>query len=901
MRLLIGFLFPAVVLSTLLIPATGKTDEAHSWCVPGAAKSPNGSSDRNTNLVVTQVCSQIGFESCCKDRWSLWCVQEGADWARTQSAIGDVCGRYTWSQGQIGSSGQLYPQDFSLITLAGGASGFRDMWGPVAANGDVTPATGFSLNGGSNKQPLAILATGNVTLTSGTVYGSVEYGKSYTPKLVTYANGGSASKLPNPSPINFGTLSTNLATMSSALNAYPPTASASRPTGSPTVTFTGTDPEMNVFSLTTDQIKGATSFSFNVPAGSAAIINVSGKNTTVGTNAYFVYAGFNGTPSVPPNSKILWNFPDAKVLQISGMYFPGSILAPVAQATLLNGAINGTVVVHDTLNAATEFHWFPYQGFTCSRGCLCWDTTWSCSRDTYIDDSGSVVFPAPEAGFFDLTGGSYWSLDKSHTSVNRTSPEHRIWYSFQPASSTPATKPLAVLFNGGPGAATSAFLFSFNTGPFTLDPTWAGSQPIVANPNSWTQFANLLYIDAPGTGFSYPMGLAANNYPNVGIDLDRDAASVLDVVVRFLHRHPLIQKNPIVLVGESYGGTRAVLMLEHLFNYQDLNQTNSLDQALYNDLVTHFTAVFGLSNPTPDQIATQFSHQVLIEPAVAGQHQVDAGHALSFPLPGCQQEATCNPNLVSPSCDLDLCSQPTGTYLAYVQSGAKQLTTIAVLQQALGIDPTTIYWLTPSTRTLAYGRAGLDIYSTIIPAQQITSLLGPLDPNDNYLLMDNGAVLNNFQGYDANARWWTDNTIGTSFLNNVRYVKTFITNAGLDISIPAAGIPPALNNNDYANLVSNAIWETNAPSGATRMGVIEVTYQAGMASPATRDIRFPPYTSAGHSVSIYQPADLLADVMAWYSSTLQPYPVQPELPASLRSLSSAVLLSPDHPHPNVRQ
>jgi predicted nucleic acid-binding protein len=74
------------------------------------------------------------------------------------------------------------------------------------------------------------------------------------------------------------------------------------------------------------------------------------------------------------------------------------------------------------------------------------------------------------------------------------------------------------------------------------------------------RFANLLYIDAPSTGFSYPSN-SETNKKDIGIDMDRDAGIFLGVISRFLTRHPTIVANPVVLVGESYGGTRATFMI----------------------------------------------------------------------------------------------------------------------------------------------------------------------------------------------------------------------------------------------------------------------------------------------------------------------------------------------------
>jgi len=479
-------------------------------------------------------------------------------------------------------------------------------------------------------------------------------------------------------------------------------------------------------------------------------------------------------------------------------------------------------------------------------GCLCRDPGWSCAKDTCLDSTGHALALAAEAGFFELSGGNYRSESQS-----RASPTHRVWYSFQPAQSSPESKPLAVFFNGGPGAATSAYLFSFNTAPYTLDPAVASPAKIASNPNAWTQFANLLYVDAPGTGFSYPLALSDGSQPSVGIDLDREAGAVLRVVLRFLDRHPPLTAKPVIIVGESYGGTRATLMLDHVFNYQSLNQGGAAynDPDLYNDLVSHFSTVWPTDNPaaiSATKLSTQFGSQVLIQPVVAG----DAQWSLN------------NPNTSAcPISNYDVyqCDQTSGWMNSNVQLAANNLTTIATLHQALGVDPTTIDWLYASNRTKAYGRS--NAAAPIITTTEMTATFGVLGSADSYFVAqssDAGGV------YDGVGRNWHDSSIGRNFLNNLIYVNTLITNAKYDMVVPTPAIAQGLAT--FTDVVAGTEIDTNQRAGITRPGWITVTYATGVIPvPNTREIRFPFYDKAGHSVPMRDSAHLLADVMEWYS------------------------------------
>ncbi len=183
MRSLARLLTSTVLLSAMLVPSTGRTDAAHSWCVPGGPKSsPSNSGDPNTDIVVNYVCNHYPNSNCCQSngRWSLWCAQKGAEYAKGQKLgvpDGDICGRYAWTQGPVSSSiPQYYPRDFNIVTLAGDLWNFQDVWGPVAVNGNLGSANGFELNSGSRGLPVAAFVEGSLSLTSGTIFGNLYYG-----------------------------------------------------------------------------------------------------------------------------------------------------------------------------------------------------------------------------------------------------------------------------------------------------------------------------------------------------------------------------------------------------------------------------------------------------------------------------------------------------------------------------------------------------------------------------------------------------------------------------------------------------------------------------------------------------------------------------------------------------
>jgi len=132
-----------------------------------------------------------------------------------------------------------------------------------------------------------------------------------------------------------------------------------------------------------------------------------------------------------------------------------------------------------------------------------------------------------------------------------------------------ALRPLAFVFNGGPGAA-SVFLHLGALGPRIMATPGDGSLPappvrLVDNPSSWLAFTDLVFVDPVGTGFSQSAGKDGkgedSHKPFWSVRGDLDAMS--EVVRLWLTRHERWGV-PVYLVGESYGGFRAAALAQGL-------------------------------------------------------------------------------------------------------------------------------------------------------------------------------------------------------------------------------------------------------------------------------------------------------------------------------------------------
>ena len=120
----------------------------------------------------------------------------------------------------------------------------------------------------------------------------------------------------------------------------------------------------------------------------------------------------------------------------------------------------------------------------------------------------------------------------------------------------PAKRPVLFLFNGGPGASTTPLHFGAFGPQRRIGEGEA--QRLVENPDSLLDTVDLVFIDPVGTGYSRPFAEADGKqyWSRRG-----DARSVKQVIAGWLQRHGR-QASPRYLLGQSYGTTRAALIVK---------------------------------------------------------------------------------------------------------------------------------------------------------------------------------------------------------------------------------------------------------------------------------------------------------------------------------------------------
>ncbi|XP_016465881.1 serine carboxypeptidase-like 45 [Nicotiana tabacum] len=148
-----------------------------------------------------------------------------------------------------------------------------------------------------------------------------------------------------------------------------------------------------------------------------------------------------------------------------------------------------------------------------------------------------ILLPGqPQVGFQQFSG--YVTVDDKK--------QRALFYYFVEAEINPASKPLVLWLNGGPGCSSLGVGAFSENGPFRPN-----GQVLVKNKYSWNKEANMLYLESPiGVGFSYSTN--TSSYETVN-----DVTTARDNVVflqRWFNKFPQYRNSNLFLTGESYAG-----------------------------------------------------------------------------------------------------------------------------------------------------------------------------------------------------------------------------------------------------------------------------------------------------------------------------------------------------------
>ncbi|GMY15206.1 serine carboxypeptidase-like 45 [Fagus crenata] len=145
----------------------------------------------------------------------------------------------------------------------------------------------------------------------------------------------------------------------------------------------------------------------------------------------------------------------------------------------------------------------------------------------------------PHVGFQQFSG--YVTVDSDNDMKQKA-----LFYYFVEAEIDPASKPLVLWLNGGPGCSSLGVGAFSENGPFRPN-----GEVLVRNEYSWNREANMLYLETPvGVGFSYSTDSSAY----VAVDDEATAKDNLVFLKRWFNKFPKYRHRDLFIAGESYAG-----------------------------------------------------------------------------------------------------------------------------------------------------------------------------------------------------------------------------------------------------------------------------------------------------------------------------------------------------------
>jgi carboxypeptidase C (cathepsin A) len=146
-----------------------------------------------------------------------------------------------------------------------------------------------------------------------------------------------------------------------------------------------------------------------------------------------------------------------------------------------------------------------------------------------------------------------------------TSAEASMFFVYYAKRGAPADgRPITFLFNGGPGSST-VWLHMGAFGPkrvVTADNTHTPAAPykLIDNAYSLLDVSDLVFVDAPGTGFSR---IAGKDKEKSFYGVDPDGQAFANFIQEFLSKYNR-WNSPKYIFGESYGTPRASVLINEL-------------------------------------------------------------------------------------------------------------------------------------------------------------------------------------------------------------------------------------------------------------------------------------------------------------------------------------------------
>lgn len=234
-----------------------------------------------------------------------------------------------------------YAKDYNLFLFDELSQPSADTEGKIAVGGNVylsSYSVGDKLppSGGETD---VLIAGKNLTFLSGNVTGgNVVYGEGTNLPANQVSIGDGVIR--QDYPIDFAAAHSHFKSLSGALSEYPENGRTEYQNSG--IQLFGSDPFLNVFHISGDNLTAATSFDISAPNGSVVLVNISGDNIN-----------WNGALNITGTvkSNVLYNFYESNALRITNIAVLGTILAPNTVLDYPAGEINGQVIARSVYGA----------------------------------------------------------------------------------------------------------------------------------------------------------------------------------------------------------------------------------------------------------------------------------------------------------------------------------------------------------------------------------------------------------------------------------------------------------------------------------------------------------------------------------------------------------------------
>uniref|UniRef100_A0AAR2LAP5 Carboxypeptidase n=1 Tax=Pygocentrus nattereri TaxID=42514 RepID=A0AAR2LAP5_PYGNA len=173
------------------------------------------------------------------------------------------------------------------------------------------------------------------------------------------------------------------------------------------------------------------------------------------------------------------------------------------------------------------------------------------------------VFSAPDADEIKfLPGLPKQPSFKQYSGYFTVAGNKHLHYWFVESQKNPASSPVVLWLNGGPGCSSLDGLLTEH-GPFLIQDDGSSLE---YNPYSWNMIANMLYLESPaGVGFSY-----SDDKKYTTNDTEVSMNNYL-ALKEFFKAFPEYSKNEFYLTGESYGGIYIPTLAERVMEDSSIN------------------------------------------------------------------------------------------------------------------------------------------------------------------------------------------------------------------------------------------------------------------------------------------------------------------------------------------